>query len=301
MQIQQHSIRDERAGDLLEMMLVFAVATIIVIRAFLALTGYPQLGGGGLHIAHMLWGGLGMLISIALLLSYWNPAMRHFAAAIGGIGFGFFIDELGKFITSDNDYFFQPTIALIYIIFIILFLAVRAIHSKPLTESEITANRNIIEAISEGLEASRINRIYRLISERLRKAYLLLVSARWFAPVLRAAFIVIGIIQVITIITLVTGRASGSLSESRMPVIEHSASIASAVFIILGVLMLTRSRISAYRWFLRSTLVSLLITQVFMFYYSELAALGGFIAHSIVYSALRFLIKQEEELTQSQA
>ena len=40
------------AGDLLEMMLVFAVATIIVIRAFLALTGYPRLGGGGQHGLH---------------------------------------------------------------------------------------------------------------------------------------------------------------------------------------------------------------------------------------------------------
>ena len=145
---QQHLVRDERAGDLLEMMLVFAVATILAVRAFLALTGYPQLGGGGLHIAHMLWGGLGMLISIAILLSFWNPTMRQFAASIGGIGFGFFIDELGKFITSDNDYFFQPTIALIYIIFIILFLAVRAIHSKPLTEKEISANRSIIEALT---------------------------------------------------------------------------------------------------------------------------------------------------------
>jgi len=33
-----------------------------------------------------------------------------------------FIDELGKFITSDNNYFFQPTISLIYIVFIIIFL-----------------------------------------------------------------------------------------------------------------------------------------------------------------------------------
>jgi len=54
---QQNLVRDQRAGDLLEMMLVFAVATILVIGALLALTGCPQLGGGGLHIAHMLWGG----------------------------------------------------------------------------------------------------------------------------------------------------------------------------------------------------------------------------------------------------
>ncbi|MCW5980017.1 MAG: hypothetical protein KIT09_18185 [Bryobacteraceae bacterium] len=30
-----------------------AVAAILSIRLFLELTGYPKLGGGGLHIAHM--------------------------------------------------------------------------------------------------------------------------------------------------------------------------------------------------------------------------------------------------------
>jgi len=280
----------------MEMMLVFAVATILVIRAFLALTGYPQLGGGGLHIAHMLWGGLGMIISIALLLSYWNPAMRQLGAVIGGIGFGFFIDELGKFITSDNDYFFQPTIALIYIIFIILFLAVRAVHSKPLTETETSTNKSIIDAISRGGEASRVTRIYMRANKRLREMYLRLVSARLFSPVLRAAFLIIGIVQVFTIITLVAGRERGSVSESPMPVIEHLATIVSASFIILGIIQLTRSRISAYRWFMRSTLISILITQAFMFYYSELAAIGGIFVHLLVYFALRFLIKKEGEL-----
>jgi hypothetical protein len=297
--VQKHLIRDERAGDLLEMMLVFAVATILVIRAFLALTGYPQIGGGGLHIAHMLWGGLGMIVSIALLLSFWNPAMRQLGAAIGGIGFGFFIDELGKFVTSDNDYFFQPTIAVIYVIFIISFLAVRTIHSKPLTKMELSANKGILEAISEGGAASRVTIAYMRVNKKLRNAYLRFVSAKWFSLLLRAAFIIIGALQVFTIIKLVAGRESGSLSESRLPVIEHSASILSATFIIVGILRLTRSRISAYRWFLRSTLVNILITQVFMFYYSELTAIGGLIGHLLVYFALRFLIKREEELIQS--
>ena len=53
-------------ADLLDAFLVSAIATLIVIRIFLEATGYPQLGGGGLHIAHVLWGGLGMLAAIVL-------------------------------------------------------------------------------------------------------------------------------------------------------------------------------------------------------------------------------------------
>ena len=296
---EQNVVRDERASDLLEMMLVFAVATILGIRAFLALTGYPQLGGGGLHIAHMLWGGLGMLISIALLLSYWNPAMRQVAASIGGIGFGFFIDELGKFITSDNNYFFQPTIALLYLLFIILFLAVRMIGSKPMTAAEISANQEIIAAMSARGETTRVRRIYAQIDKWLQKAYLRLVSTRWFAPALSGAFIVGAIAQIITLVTLVTGRSGGSSPDRHIPMLEQAASVISTAFIVLGVLWLRRSRLSAYRWFQRSTLVSILITQVFMFYYSELTALGGLLGYVLVYFALRILISREEELAQS--
>jgi hypothetical protein len=52
-------------GSLLDTVMIFAVATILIIRTHLWLTNYPQLGGNGLHIAHLLWGGLGMLIAIA--------------------------------------------------------------------------------------------------------------------------------------------------------------------------------------------------------------------------------------------
>jgi hypothetical protein len=297
---QKNLVRDERAGDLLEMMLVFAVATILVIRGFLALTGYPQLGGGGLHIAHMLWGGLGMLVSNAILLSYWNPAIRQLAASIGGIGFGFFIDELGKFITSDNDYFFQPTIALLYVLFILLFLAVRVIRSKPLTAAEIAINQSILAAMSASGETTRVNRIYTYIDERLRNAYLRLVGTQWFAPALRIAFIVVAIAQIVTILALLVGKSDGSPPDRHIPMVEQSASAIGSAFIVMGVLRLRRSRLSAYRWFMRSTLVSILVTQVFMFYYSELAALGGLLGHVLIYFALRVLILREEELAQPQ-
>jgi hypothetical protein len=141
-------VRNADMGALHETFLVTAVVTIIVIRTQLWLTNYPQLGGRGLHIAHLLWGGLFMLVALGLLLSYVGRSVRHPSAIVGGVGFGFFIDELGKFITSDNNYFFKPAAALIYLIFVGLFLLTRKMeHSRGLQSGEYVANA--LEMIGE--------------------------------------------------------------------------------------------------------------------------------------------------------
>lgn len=134
-------VRDAAGGRYLELFLVSTVVAILGIRGYLELTGYPQIGGGGLHIAHMLWGGLLMLVALVLTLAFLNQSAKRWAAIAGGAGFGTFIDELGKFITSDNDYFFRPTIGIIYIILIILFLAFRWLGSaRSLTPEERLVN-----------------------------------------------------------------------------------------------------------------------------------------------------------------
>ncbi len=48
-------IRDLSSPYLTELWLVSAVVTILGVRLYLELTGYPQVGGATLHIAHMLW------------------------------------------------------------------------------------------------------------------------------------------------------------------------------------------------------------------------------------------------------
>jgi hypothetical protein len=119
-------------GLLHETLLLASVTTILVIRTQLWLTHYPQLGGRGLHIAHLLWGGLFMLLSIGLLLTFLGRRVRRLAAIVGGVGFGFFIDELGKFITEDNDYFYRPAAALIYLIFVGLFVLTRTLRRRQM-------------------------------------------------------------------------------------------------------------------------------------------------------------------------
>jgi hypothetical protein len=139
-------IRSSDVMRLLDTLLVFAITTILIVRTQLWLTNYPQLGGHGLHIAHLLWGGLLMLLALVVLLSSISHAARQVAAVVGGIGLGFFIDELGKFVTADNNYFFKPTAAIIYIFFVVLFLVTRHIgRGGRLSQREYLVNA--IEAL----------------------------------------------------------------------------------------------------------------------------------------------------------
>ncbi len=135
--------RNARSGDLLELFFVSAITSLLLVRAFLFVTGYPQVGGDSLHIAHMLWGGLLMLAALLLFINGLGNRAQRLASVVGGTGFGLFIDELGKFITRDNNYFFQPTIAIIYLIFILLFLGSRAVRQRR----ELSPNESLLNAI----------------------------------------------------------------------------------------------------------------------------------------------------------
>ncbi|HET9253050.1 MAG TPA: hypothetical protein VFP58_13135 [Candidatus Eisenbacteria bacterium] len=137
----QRFVRDLRAGARLQTFLVSATAAVLTLRLFLEITGYPQLGPGGLHIAHMLWGGLLMLAAIVILFSFIGKEIERFAVVIAGIGFGTFIDEVGKFLTQDNDYFYRPAVAIIYVTFVLLYFATRAIHTlRAHTQTEYLVN-----------------------------------------------------------------------------------------------------------------------------------------------------------------
>src|ERR1700704_6924908 len=113
----RHAARYVQVGELQDTFLISAVGMILIIRLQLFLTNYPSLGGGKLHIAHLLWGGLLMMIALGLLFTLAGRRWRQPAAVIGGAGFGFFIDEVGQFVTSDNHYFFKTSAAVIYIVF----------------------------------------------------------------------------------------------------------------------------------------------------------------------------------------
>lgn len=150
-------VRNVNAPANIVTFVVAGVTTVIVTRLYLALSGYPQIGGGGLHIAHMLPGGLLMLVALFLLLTYVGPVVRPAAALLGGIGFGLFIDEVGKFVTSDNDYFFRPAPAIMYVVFVVVVLGVQALHDRRLDPRERLANAvdQTVEGVAGGLSQRR--------------------------------------------------------------------------------------------------------------------------------------------------
>src|SRR3954453_3072172 len=128
--------REEAAGHL-TMLVVAFVVTVTVTRVFLAATGYPRIGGGIFHLAHALWGGLLLVVAVVVLLLWANRWALRLAAACAGIGAGLFFDEVGKFITTRNDYFFPLAAPIVYLAMVALgWTAFRARRRRAPTDRE---------------------------------------------------------------------------------------------------------------------------------------------------------------------
>jgi len=162
-------VRREGARRYLLLTLLAFAGSVAGTRLFLELTGYPQLGGGELHIAHVLWGGL-LLFGAALLpLIFANRWAYTAGALLAGLGVGLFIDEVGKFITQSNDYFYPAAAPIVYAFFlltVIVYLNVRRPGRSDPRSSLYQALDSIEEILDRDLqEEERLE-----LEERLRHA-----------------------------------------------------------------------------------------------------------------------------------
>jgi hypothetical protein len=145
------AVRRDKAEDYLLTSLVAFAVTVIGTRAFLELTGFPQLGNSVLHIAHALWGGLALFIAVLLPLAFANRWALQASSLLSGIGIGLFIDEVGKFITQTNDYFFPPALSLIYGFFLLV-LFVYLHFRRPNQEDPRNAMYHAFEGLLDVLD-----------------------------------------------------------------------------------------------------------------------------------------------------
>jgi hypothetical protein len=340
-------IRNLEASEYFEVFLVSAVSSILLIRLFLRLTGYPQIGNSNLHIAHLLWGGLLMLISILILLFFLSRRIEWWAALIGGIGFGTFIDEVGKFVTQDNDYFFQPAVAIMYVIFILIYVAVHTIQTRwSYTKREYLINaieglkEIALRDLEEGEKKRAVDYLNRsdpadplvistknmLLNTRaaaiprpgayarlkvfLNKLYLAVIGKRAFAATVITIFLLKFVVTTSAVIFYIFFIGLGWTSIINSSVFDHVektfqnisfvdgaeivSSLVSGIFVFIGIYYIKKSKLVAYQMFERSILISIFLTQVFIFYQKEFAALVGLSINILFLLVIKFMIEREK-------
>jgi len=340
-------IRNFEASEYFEVFLVSAVSSILVIRLFLRLTGYPQIGNSNLHIAHMLWGGLLMLISIMILLFFLSRRIEWWAALFGGIGFGTFIEEVGKFVTQDNDYFFQPAVAIMYVIFILIYVAVHTIQTRwSYTKQEYLINaieglkEIALRDLDEGEKKRAVDYLNRsdpadplvistknlLLNTRaaanprpgayarlklfLNKLYLTVIGKRAFAATVVTIFLLKFVVTTSVVIFYIFFIGLGWARIINSSVFDHVektfrnvtfvggaeivSSLVSGIFVFIGIYYIRKSKLVAYQMFERSILISIFLTQVFIFYQKEFAALVGLSINILFLLVIKFMIEREK-------
>lgn len=329
------TVRRFEVGALFDTFLISGAACLLIIRAALAATGWPQLGSDTLHIAHMLWGGLGMAVGFFMIFALSSRYALVAAAVVGGLGFGAFIDELGKFITSDNNYFFEPTIGLIYIIFIVFYLVGRTLE-RTLRPSQTTYVVNAVDRTKEafivglneedrqlildylakgdqsepivtGME--QLLRAYEPVSPHapsrsarvaagVRRFYRRLVGWRPFFWLLAVLVVVLVILNIVWAVALTIGLSAGAAQLENLSFGEWGqivGAIMSGILGLAGVAVFWFSKIWGYRLLDYAVLTSIFITQIFRFWQRELSAITGLAICLVLHLALVYAMQREAQ------
>ncbi|HKX13109.1 MAG TPA: hypothetical protein VJP40_08155 [bacterium] len=286
----------------------------------------------------MLWGGLLMMAALILMQSILTRWVRHIGAWIGGIGFGLFIDELGKFITKDNDYFYRPTFAILYLLFVLIYLVTHSwIHNQGLApqESLINAVDYLKEGVWRDLEPGEKARAIRLAAadsnhplagpvggllakigegearapsywERIRdwtrRAYFRMVHWKGFATLLVLVLCIAACIDVLEFrrhLPMLWTNPEGLDFADRAGMLSG---FASSLLVLAGAIpAFMGRRLLAYRLFEKALLLSLFVNQVFVFVKVQALGIFDFILVLFLLLSVQFLIQEEEAALEEEA
>jgi len=164
-------IQKETAPDNILLLMISAIFSLLSVRLYLQLANFPKIGTGSWHVAHAVFGGFFMIFSSLLSISFYGKTIRKTSSILFGLGMGLFVDEIGKLLSSDNDYLFQPAVSLIYIFFVLIFLFYwylsrnRPVNSKTHLYRSINKFEEIIE---EDLQISEKTDIIENLNQAIR-------------------------------------------------------------------------------------------------------------------------------------
>jgi hypothetical protein len=322
-------VRIRRSYDLtrdLTTLLVCAVSTVLLTRSFLALAGYPQVGGSKFHIAHVLYGGLLLTAACVSLLAFLSPMTKIVASVLGGIGFGLFIDEVGKFITKDVNYFYKPAFAIIYVCFIVLFGIIRWLGRRGFRADEavLIALESLQREAVGGLSDEHLARSVALLKQtgasgpladgvrdlleqahakpndapgiiarftaRARDAWAALTAHPRFRQLIFALLIGGGLISAGELAWLLrNGVGSLTFSQQAFAI----TTLVVDVMLLIGALWLQKSVLTALHWYEHGVLLEIVVGQVFLYSSEQLAATLNLAALLIFWGLLHWGIHFE--------
>jgi hypothetical protein len=307
--------RDPASGSHIAGFLVITLATVILTRLLLSLTGFPQLGGGGVHVSHVLWGGLLMALAFIVLMTFIGPVVRRMVVVLAGVGFGLFIDEIGKFVTSDYDYFWEPTAALIYLVVIGLGLFADVLqrrHPRDPAEFLAAAADQAVAGLAGGFSrrerlrarwylsragdipgADEVRRLLDTVEHDAAEVpdpigattQAIVAASRWLVRARWVPWVTVAVLVLTSVVTLGRGVYGWTASSDEPAWLVTGillSGLASTVFAVIGLVRVGTDREDGYRWFRRAVLVALLVTQIFLFRLSPWDATIGLLVDLVV-------------------
>ncbi|MFH1840767.1 MAG: hypothetical protein ABH807_01250 [Candidatus Shapirobacteria bacterium] len=160
-------VRRSGGQHYLMLVLVSLAFSVIGTRVFLQLTSFPQFGGGRFHLAHVLWGGLLLFGAAIMPLIFANRSVLSVSAILTGLGMGLFIDEVGKFISLNNDYFYPPALPIIYAFFLLTLMLYRRLR-RPTVMDRRTLFYSIWDKFAEIFDHDLDQEEHQELTEQLK-------------------------------------------------------------------------------------------------------------------------------------
>jgi hypothetical protein len=121
------------------------------------------------------------------------------------------------------------------------------------------------------------------------------LAVRWFFILETVAFMLAVLLAVYTNIDSVRDFFVGQASYGQSLVVGQLIStLVAGVFVVIGLSWLAGSRVRAFEWFRRATLVNLLLTEFFIFSRVQFGAMPSFVFNLILLVVINAVIDQEQ-------